>query len=234
MYRQYFVVGPTLFASMEKKLTFDNARGAFGFWKHTARLHAAALEDGLQDPGYTELKAVILHDYASWTLTAALLATVGFAGMFVHVTPVTTESYPIATYISRHVYTISMALASMLSLACVNDFVSMGNYYNMVPAPYVLEAQSHLTKNAGLIRAPLTEKLQACGLAYSSNLFYQSVAFLCTGITNLIFLSQGPEFCLVPAVVFVIMWFQMKEYNEATHWHSSLLPVLADQKDPML
>eukprot|EP00966_Prymnesium_polylepis_P329221 7384960-Prymnesium_polylepis.2 len=175
-----------------------------------------------------------MHDYASWTLVAALLATVGFAGMFVNVTPVTAETFPVATYISRHLYVISMASTSMLSLACVNDFVSMGNYFNMVPAPYVMEARQLLHENAGLLKAPLTKTLQKFGLAYSSNLFYQSVAFLCIGITNLIFLSQGPEFCVVPAAIFVIMWFQMKEYNEAVHWHKALLPALADQKDPIL
>lgn len=210
-----------------KDLRLADASKSHGFWRHTAVLHAASVEDGAR--GHAELKDVIIRDYNAWTLAAALLATVGLAALLVRPAPLYKEELPFATYIAEHLYVIAMATSSMLSLSCVNDFVSVGNFFNMVPAPYVMEARVHLYE-AGNEIVPLTKRLQKCGLGFGSAVFYQSIAALLVGILIFLFLTYGAEFCIAPAMLFTVFWLQIREYNRGVHWDDSLLPVLAERK----
>ena len=210
-------------------LTMEEARQCRGFWRHAAILHAAAVEDcSLRAPGYSELKEAVARDCQAWTLSSSLLAIVGFAGLLVRPTPVRADVFPVATYISQHLYLISMAASASMALACVNDFISVGNFFNMVPAPYIMEGREHLWDVANK-NVPLTQKIQKLGFGFGAQVFYQSIAALCMGLLNFIFLSYGAEFCAVPALIFFVFWLQMKESNKALHWHTSLLPALAQR-----
>jgi hypothetical protein len=212
-------------------LSLEEARSCNGFWAHSAVLHAISLKEGtLGAQGYAELKAAMLKDYSSWTLASALIATVGFAALLIRIEPITAEAWPLATRVCLHLYFISMSLSSMLALSCVNDFISISNYYNMVPAPYCIEARLHQYGN-GAIRHPLTTYLQSLGLGHGSQVVYQSVGALCFGITNLIFMTHGPEYCLMPAAIFIIFCMHLREYNKGVHWHELTLPKLREQKE---
>ena len=212
-------------------LTLEEARQCTGFWKFSAILHAAAVQDGtLREPGYAELKDAMIRDYNAWTIASALLATVGIGGLFLHVDPITIDDWPTATRVAMHLYLVSMAVSTMLALSCVNDFISIGNYYNMVPAPYCIHARSH-QYSTGNKRHPLTIRVQTwLGLGYGSQVFYQSVSALCFGIVNLLFLIHGAEYCLIPAAVFILFVFQMKEYNRGVHWHELCLPAFCRER----
>ena len=229
-------------------LTRSAAEQCRGFWKHSALLHAAAVRDGsISASGHVQMKDAILRDYSAWTFSAALVATVSLAGLLVAVSPADVESRPNGVWLAKHVYILSLALSAMLALSCVNDFISCGNYYNMVPAPFIIEAREHLYDarskaevevaadhfgNASNVakRAPITHVLRNCGLGYGSGVFYQSIASLCLGLTSFVYMAHGFQFCIPAAVVFFSFLSHIREYGRACHWDDYLLPELSKKK----
>ena len=174
-------------------------------------MHAAAAASGqAQCAGYTELHQAFLRDYSSWTTAAALLATLGFAGVMVVPTVVDEAARPLGVYVAKHLYVVSMTLSSALGVYGVNRYLTVGNYYNRFPAAQVITARNHLIENCkecsrslcvffrSLRKSrrrccsytdgkhepwPQTNKIlqESCGLAVGSGVFLQSVAWLCVG-----------------------------------------------------
>ena len=180
-------------------------------------------------------KEAILRDYDSWVVASALLATAGAGGLFSF--SYTKVEASLVDTIVTHAYVISMLLSSLLALSCLNDFISLKNYFNMVPARYVRDAQQHLWSeemksrryNAPiyqLMHGPYDAKTHSVtsplhrwfGLAYGSEVYFQSMRSLFVGLVSGIYLSYGWIFCIVPAFLAVIFDAQMRHYNKNIHW----------------
>lgn len=200
-----------------------------GFWQETAKLHAKAVKDGtLHSPGHVQLKTCILNDYNAWVVASALLATVGMAGMLVSIPVVDEEGRSIGILIARHVYLLAMALSTMLAISCLNDHITVGNFYNMVPAPFCIQARTFLYERSAQLKPGWHKMLHTCGLGFGSQVFYQSIASLCLGVICFVYLAYGAQFCIAPALVFIVFYRQVVTYNRICHWDAALLPAFTE------
>jgi hypothetical protein len=174
---------------------------------------------------------MVLNDCNSWIVSASLVMTLGFGGMFISPADmVGTSERSAFDKVVLHIYLSSMTLSSMVALSCVVDHISIYNLYNMVPSSMQLEARRHTYRLSSTqhSRGWADQLLHRCGLKYGSGAFFQSIQALLVGIICAIYLTHGAVCCVLPAVICCMFFYQMKDYNRIVHWGPDALPAFAD------